>query len=101
LQGTISREVGIFDAIPQLATLSLIKPLGGTIQSINNRAKLKGEISPALISQPISDAPAASGQSRFFSHDLPSADRRQLALARRGRLVRLSARPTKCALRES
>lgn len=43
--GTISKEVGIIDAIPSLRSLESKPIIGGTIRKFNEKAKLEGEVS--------------------------------------------------------
>jgi PKD repeat protein len=48
LGGTIDREIGIADAIPQLASLENTPVIGGAVRWFNQRATLEGSISPSL-----------------------------------------------------
>jgi hypothetical protein len=48
LNGTLTKEVGLADAIPQLAALQNTPVLGKPIKWLNEKAQLEGEISPSL-----------------------------------------------------
>src|SRR5947209_20464302 len=48
LSGTLRKEVGIVDAIPQLANIQNIKYVGTPLRWFNDKAKLIGEVSPSL-----------------------------------------------------
>lgn len=48
IKGTLSKEQGLVEAIPQLAALQAVPVIGGVVSWVNDRAKLKGEISPSV-----------------------------------------------------
>jgi PKD repeat protein len=48
LDGTISKTVGVVDAIPQIASLQGTPVIGSVIRKFNEKATLTGEISPSL-----------------------------------------------------
>lgn len=65
LQGVLGKEVGIVEAIPQLASLSNLPVIGPPIGLINERVKLRGEISPELQMTATFEQQAAGGDLRF------------------------------------